>query len=240
VERGLVDVDDLLLVRHEEAGEGLAECLLVVRDFAEVSLFLRVDELRLAVLDLGPVVVVPQGIGREPRQVELLAHPSSPLCQTEVAPLLEDLRILEVVDLLPCEHSLPSSPVQVTPDDEASLAPTAYDVVLGGGLHASAEKHLFGTVPLIRVVAYGPKAKVDDQCLSGKRERRRHLQLKACFRPSSRAIRLLVGVKELQDVGYIVLLLPLGLVEGLWLMKVNSSICSGALLGVPLHGISFK
>ena len=74
VERGLVNIDDFVFARHEEAGELLAERLLVVRDFAEVAFLLRVDELRLAVLDLAAVVVIPKGIRRELRQVEFLSH----------------------------------------------------------------------------------------------------------------------------------------------------------------------
>jgi hypothetical protein len=30
METGLIDVNNLLFVRHEEAGEGLAECLLII------------------------------------------------------------------------------------------------------------------------------------------------------------------------------------------------------------------
>jgi len=52
VEGSLIYVKDLLFVRHEEAGEGLAESLLIIRDFAELTSLLRVNELRLAVLDL--------------------------------------------------------------------------------------------------------------------------------------------------------------------------------------------
>jgi hypothetical protein len=165
VEGGLVNVYDLFFTRHEEAGKLLAERLLVIRDFAEVALLLRVDKLGLAVLDLAPVVVISQGIGRELCQVEFLAHSSCSLFQVQVAPLLEDLRILQIVYLLPGKHSSPASLSHMTRDGVASLPPAPYDVGLRGRLHSRAVEHLLGAEPGLAVVMNRAKAKVYHQRL---------------------------------------------------------------------------
>lgn len=70
---------------------------------------MRVNELRLAVLDLRAKIILPQSAGRELWEVKLLAHTDCPLFQAQVAPLSQDDWVLEVVDLLPGKHSLSAS-----------------------------------------------------------------------------------------------------------------------------------
>ena len=108
-------------------------------------------ELGLAEGHLLPQIVVPESRGVHSRYLELGLEELRALIQGEVAPFPQDLRVLQVSDLVRSEHALLAPLVEIGDDTEVVLPPALDNLVLSGVLDAGSKEDFLARVPWLLI-----------------------------------------------------------------------------------------